>query len=113
MNLPLTLRFARPALLGIALCAALLGCAGTTPADYASATPVLDLRQYFNGPLVAHGLVTDRSGKVMQRFRVDLVGTWVGDTGTLDERVMINRAVMRKFGFTLGEVLLSFQRPAP
>ena len=185
MNLPLTLRFARPALLAIALCAALLGCAGTTPADYASATPVLDLRQYFNGPLVAHGLVTDRSGKVMQRFRVDLVGTWVGDTGTLDEaffyadgkrqhrvwtitrsaegrwigraadvvgqadgssagnalnwrytlrvpvggtdwdlqfddwmylideRVMINRAVMRKFGFTLGEVLLSFQRPAP
>ena len=28
----------------------------------------------------------------------------------VDEHVMINRAVMRKFGIRLGEVLLSFQR---
>ncbi len=161
---------------------ALSGCASPTPADYASQTPTLDLRQYFNGPLLAHGIVTDRSGKVLQRFTVRMTGTWRGDTGTLDERftyadgrqetrvwtlqrgadgrytgtaadvvgeaqgqaagnalnwrytlripvdgrtwevqfddwmflvddqVMLNRAVMSKFGIRVGEVLLSFQR---
>ena len=64
----------------------LAGCASPTPADYASQTPTLDLRQYFNGKLLAHGIVTDRSGKVMQRFTVLITGTWVGDTGTLDEQ---------------------------
>ena len=160
----------------------LSGCASPTPADYASQSPKLDLQQYLNGKLLAHGIVTDRSGKVLQRFTVQMTGTWVGDTGTLDERftysdgrketrvwtirrqadgryigtaadvlgeavgqaagnalnwrytlllpvegrtwevqfddwmflvdeqVMLNRAVMSKFGIRLGEVLLSFQR---
>ncbi|MES2718913.1 MAG: DUF3833 domain-containing protein [Pseudomonadota bacterium] len=160
----------------------LAGCASPTPADYVSQGPKLDLKQYFNGKLLAHGIVTDRGGKVLQRFTVALTGTWVGDTGTLDERfsyadgrketrvwtirrgadgrytgtaadvlgeaqgqaagnalnwrytlllpvdgrtwevqfddwmflvdeqVMLNRAVMSKFGIRLGEVLLSFQR---
>ena len=169
---------------GLALAASTLlaGCASPLPADYASQTPVLDLREYFNGRLLAHGIVTDRSGRVTQRFTVQITGTWQGDQGTLDEQfsyadgrreqriwrltrgadgrytgraddvvgealgqasgnalnwrytlrvpvdgrnweiefddwmflvdpqVMINRAVMRKFGIRLGEVLLSFQR---
>jgi hypothetical protein len=170
-------------LAGTALAAAgLAGCASPTPADYASQSPKLDLRQYFNGPLLAHGIVTDRGGAVLQRFTVKMTGTWRGDTGTLDERftyadgrqetrvwtlqrgadgrytgtaadvvgqaegraagnalnwrytlrvpvdgrtwelqfddwmflvddqVMLNRAVMSKFGIRVGEVLLSFQR---
>lgn len=64
----------------------LSGCASApTPADYADQKPVLDLRQYFNGQLVAHGLVTDRAGKVLRRFTVQLKGTWQGDDGTLEE----------------------------
>ena len=166
----------------VALPLGLSGCASPAPADYASQTPKLDLKQYFNGKLLAHGIVTDRGGAVLQRFTVQLTGTWVGDTGTLDERftyadgrtetrvwtlqrgadgrytgraadvlgeaqgqaagnalnwrytlllpvdgrswevqfddwmflvderVMLNRAVMRKFGIRVGEVLLSFQR---
>jgi hypothetical protein len=31
----------------------------------------------------------------------------------IDERVMLNRATMRKFGVTLGEVTLSFTRRSP
>ena len=168
--------------LALAGSALLAGCASPTPADYASQTPVLDLREYFNGKLLAHGIVTDRNGRVTQRFAVQLTGSWQGDQGTLDEQfsyadgrrerrvwhltraadgrytgraddvvgtalgqasgnalnwrytlrvpvdgrsweidfddwmflvdpqVMINRAVMRKFGIRLGEVLLSFQR---
>ncbi len=67
--------------------ALLAGCASApTPADYAGEKPVLDLHQYFNGELVAHGMFSDRSGKVVRRFVVQLTGTWAGKEGTLDER---------------------------
>jgi hypothetical protein len=162
----------------------LTACAsGPKPADYAAEKPVLDLATYFNGPLVAHGLFTDRSGKVVKRFTVKMVGTWTGNRGVLeedftysdgtlqrrvwrlqkqadgrytgeaddvvggavgqaagnalnwrytlalpvdgkvwevqfddwmylmDEKVMLNKAVMSKFGITLGEVTLSFYKP--
>jgi hypothetical protein len=160
----------------------LLGCASPQPSDYAAEKPVLDLKQYFNGELLAHGIFTDRSGKVARRFVVKMTGTWQGNQGTLDERftysdgkterrvwrltdegggrwsdrtndlgdtpeshaagnalnwrytlklpvddkvyevqfddwmylvddkVMLNKAVMSKFGITLGEVTLSFTK---
>jgi len=185
MNVVFTARGARrllALLLAAACCWLVAGCASPQPADYARQTPQLDLRQYFRGKLLAHGLVTDRSGAVLQRFTVVLTGTWDGEHGTLDERfryadgreqtrvwklehlgqgryvgraedvvgqadgqaagnalnwrytlrlpvdgrdweiqfddwmflvdeqVMINRAVMSKFGIRVGEVLLSFQR---
>jgi hypothetical protein len=163
---------------------AVAGCASApTPQDYAAETPVLDLKTYFDGPLTAHGLFTDRAGKVQRRFTVKLVGRWQGDVGTLeedfvysdgkterrvwtitargdgrytgtaadvvgqaqgeargnalrwaytlrlpvgdttydvqfddwmflmDDRVMLNRARMSKFGFHLGDVTLSFYKP--
>ena len=163
--------------------AVLTGCASApTPADYAAEKPVLDLKSYFNGDLVAHGIFTDRAGKVVRRFTVLMTGRWNGNQGTLDERftysdgkterrvwritdqgsgryigraddvvgeaigtaagnalnwrytlrlpvdgsvyevqfddwmylmderVMLNKAVMSKFGFRLGEVTLSFYR---
>jgi len=65
---------------------ALGGCAAPQPGDYAAEKPVLDLKTYFNGELVAHGLFTDRSGKVARRFTVLMTGTWQGNEGTLDER---------------------------
>jgi hypothetical protein len=171
------------ALLAAAI-ATVLGCASPTPEDYAAEKPVLDLKSYFNGELVAHGLFTDRNGKVARRFTVLITGTWEGGQGTLDERftysdgkterrvwtlteegqgrwtgraddvvgvalgrsagnalnwrytlalpvdgkvyevqfddwmvlmderVMLNKAVMSKFGIRLGEVTLSFHKPA-
>jgi len=164
--------------------ALLAGCASAPkPEDYAAETPQLDLRSYFNGPLIAHGLFTDRAGRVQRRFVVRLLGKWDGDRGVLeedfeysdgkrerrvwhlqalgqgrysgeaadvlgqaqgqaagnalrwsytlklpvdgsvyevdfddwmylvDEKTMINKARMSKFGITLGEVTLSFQKP--
>ena len=159
----------------------LAGCASVQVSDYAQEKPKFDLQQFFNGRVIAHGIVQDRSGKVIRRMTVDMKGTWVGDTGTLDEdftyadgkkerrvwtikkqgdryigtaadvvgealgsasgnalnwkyvlalpvddkvynvdfddwmwqiddKVMINRAVFSKFGFKLGEVLISFTK---
>jgi hypothetical protein len=170
------------------LCAAaiaiglLTACASPAPSDYAAEKPVLDLQRYFNGNITAHGIFTDRSGKVVRRFTVLMKCEWKGDEGVLDEafsysdgktdrrvwklkklpdgkytgtagdvigtavgqaagnafqwaytlklpvddkvyevqfddwmylideRVMLNKAVMSKFGIRLGEVTLSFQK---
>ncbi len=77
----------RIALLAAAAAIAAAGCASApSPADYANEKPVLDLKTYFNGELVAHGIFTDRAGKVARRFTVQMTGTWNGNQGTLDER---------------------------
>jgi hypothetical protein len=176
---------ARRFALGIAMAAALCACASPTPSDYAHEQPTLDLKTFFDGDLTAHGLFTDRSGKVVRRFTVRMSGRWQGDEGTLDEDftysdgqkqrrvwhlrkgpggrytgtaddvvgqaeglaagnafqwaytlrlpvdgkvvevrfddwmyqmdegVMLNKAVMSKFGIRLGEVTLSFQKQPP
>ena len=168
-----------------AAAALVMGCASApTPADYAAEKPVLDLKTYFNGEIVAHGIFTDRAGKVARRFKVLMTASWNGANGTLDERftysdgkterriwrltdegngrwtgraddvvgvaegrsagnalnwkytlslpvdgkvyevqfddwmylmderVMLNKAQMSKFGLHLGEVTLSFDKPA-
>jgi hypothetical protein len=64
----------------------LSGCASRSVEDYTDQKPVLDLKTYFNGELVAHGVFTDRSGSVQRRFVVQMTGTWQGNQGTLDER---------------------------
>ncbi len=61
-------------------------CASPTATDYAAEKPLLDLKTYFNGPLTAYGIFTDRSGKVVRRFTVQMTGTWTGNQGVLDER---------------------------
>ena len=68
-----------------ALLTLLAGCASVQVSDYMQEKPKFDLQQYFNGRVLAHGIVQDRSGKVIRRMTVDMKCTWVGDTGTLDE----------------------------
>lgn len=64
---------------------ALSGCAGHQIDTYRDQEPALTLKEYFNGPIKAWGIVQDRSGKVIQRFDVTMVGSWEGDVGTLKE----------------------------
>jgi hypothetical protein len=70
----------------VAAASLLAACAAPQPADYAAEKPLLDLKQYFNGEMTAHGIFTDRSGKVVRRFTVTMTGTWKGNDGVLDER---------------------------
>lgn len=69
---------------------AITGCAGPQLSDYADSRPVFDLRQYFNGTVLAHGIVSDRSGKVLRSFVVTLRCNWVDDAGTLDEEFVFS-----------------------
>ena len=64
----------------------LAGCAGQNLSGYAQAKPELDLAQYFNGQVEAHGMFQDRSGQVIKRFVVQIDGSWQGPKGVLDER---------------------------
>ena len=77
----------RSALAATATAGLLAGCASSpVPADYAAERPQLDLRRWFDGPMEAHGIFTDRSGKVVRRFTVQMTGRWQGTQGELDER---------------------------
>jgi len=63
----------------------LAGC-GASLDDYRAQGPQWDLPRFFSGKLLAHGLVTDRSGSVTSRFRVEMVGRWQEGKGELFEQ---------------------------
>ena len=52
---------------------------------YQDTSPKMDIKNYFNGPVKAWGLVQDWRGRVISRFDVEMVGAWEGDKGTLTE----------------------------
>jgi hypothetical protein len=68
-----------------ALALAVAGCGTPTPETYARQGPALEVSNYFNGTLDAHGMFQDRSGTVVKRFVVRMHCSWQGDTGVLDE----------------------------
>jgi hypothetical protein len=91
-------KFLFPCLFGLA---ALAGCASVDVSDYSSETPRLDLREYFNGRLDAHGMFQDRSGKVVKRFKVEMQATWKGEVGTLDEHFTYSDGTTQRRVWTL------------
>ncbi len=64
----------------------LSSCSGQKLDSYRNESPKLDLHQFFDGDLVAHGIVQNRGGKVLQRFRADIKASWNGPVATLDEK---------------------------
>jgi Protein of unknown function (DUF3833) len=76
--------------------ASLSGCANPTVDDYAAEKPVLDLKTYFNGMVDAWGIFTDRNGKVVKRFTVEMTCHWQGNQGTLDETFVYTDGTQEK-----------------
>jgi len=84
------------ALAATTVAASLGGCATQSIGDYALERPQLDLKTYFNGTLDAHGVFTDRAGKVVRRFTVVMRCSWQGDEGVLDEDFLYSDGTREK-----------------
>ncbi len=63
----------------------LSACTSPKLDSYTETEPKMDVKDYFNGPIKAWGIVQDWRGKVVSRFDVTMVGSWEGDVGTLKE----------------------------
>lgn len=63
----------------------LTGCSSTGIEEYANNKPEFNVQAFFQGDLVAHGVLKDRGGKVTRSFYADLKGSWKDGVGTLDE----------------------------
>lgn len=73
----------------VAFALLLLSSCSTRLSDYENQGEALDLKTYFDGPVVAWGMLQDYNEKVTRRFCVEMVGTWKQqdgtDVGVLDE----------------------------
>lgn len=69
-------------LLGLCI---LPACSSVPVSDYSDNTPVLVVEEFFDGPLSAHGIVKNRSGKVTRYFKASINAYWEDGVGTLDE----------------------------
>lgn len=78
--------FARPWLASLlALPLLLAGCSDMQIEDFQGKQPQLVLEDYFSGRTKAWGIFEDRSGDLRRQFEVDILGTWDGETLTLEE----------------------------
>lgn len=62
--------------------------------DYQVEEKTFDIKSYFEGRIIAWGVIQDYSNEVKRRFCVEIDGTWQGDKGVLAE----------KFYFSDGEI---------
>jgi len=58
--------------------------------DYPSVDTPFDIKSYFDGKLIAWGIVQDYSNKISRRFCVELEGTWQDNEGVLAETFYFN-----------------------
>jgi len=65
--------------------AGLSACSGVSVTDYAGNTPALEPEVFFDGPLLASGVLKDRGGRVTRRFTARIDAYWRDGVGTLDE----------------------------
>jgi hypothetical protein len=52
---------------------------------YQDKNPEMNIKEYFNGPIKAWGVVQDWRGRVVRQFDIKMIGSWDGDIGTLKE----------------------------
>ena len=63
----------------------LTACSTIQVSDYRDRSPQMVPEHFFDGDLTAHGIVKNRSGKVIRTFTANIKAYWVGDEGTLEE----------------------------
>ena len=86
------------------IAAILASCASNNLEIYSEEQPVADIREYFNGPVKAWGFIQDWRGRVTRRFDIDMVGSWEGDTGTLEEYFRFYDGEIQERTWTLNRI---------
>jgi hypothetical protein len=66
------------------------GCSSVSINDYKDNKPAMVLEKFFDGRLNAHGIVKNRSGKVIRYFNASIIASWSDGVGTLDETFVFN-----------------------
>lgn len=81
-----------------------IGFGAQKPADYAKATPTLDIRQHLSGPIRCEGVIYGPMGRVTSRFTADMEGRWTGNSGVLAEHFSYDSGTRqdREWRLTLG-----------
>lgn len=68
----------------------LSGCSQVSIESYEGTSPALDLKTFFDGDLMAYGILQDRSGKVTRKFTASIEASWSGEQGTLVEHFVFD-----------------------
>lgn len=79
----------------------LSSCSSTSLDEYANNRPILDPQTFFNGPLSAHGVIKDRSGKVTRYFNASINAYWDQGIGTLEEKFVFDDGEVQHRNWTL------------
>lgn len=69
----------------LAVILSLTACSSTDISHHAGRQPALQLEQFFDGPLTAHGVVKNWRGEVIRSFNADIKAYWRDGVGTLEE----------------------------
>lgn len=64
----------------------LTACSSQDLNTYKDEKPSLTIKEYFNGEIKAWGIAQDWRGRVVNRFDIEMIGEWQGDTGILKEK---------------------------
>ncbi len=83
-------------LLPFFLALGLVSCSSPSLVDYKNEKPNFKLEEFFNGQVKAWGVFTDRSGKVVKRFTVDMKCDWNDKEGVLDESFLYSDGTKQK-----------------
>jgi len=79
----------------------LISCSSVSVETYSENEPKLAVVDFFDGDLVAHGIVKNRGGEVIRYFSADLKASWKDGVGTLDESFIFNDGEKQKRIWTL------------
>lgn len=79
----------------------LAGCSSVSIDDYSKNQPTLVAEEFFDGQLTAHGVVKDRSGKVIRYFNADIKAYWKDGIGTLEEDFVFDDGEKQRRVWTL------------
>ena len=79
----------------------LSACSSASVDDHSNFTPQLDPVDFFDGKLTAHGVIKNRSGRVIRTFSADINAYWKDDIGTLEEDFVFDDGELQTRKWTL------------